>query len=160
MPQKRMKCFRVLLEHLALIEHQFLNGIRDLRKAGSLWGMIRGVGGVRKSTQQNWLAKKLGLGFGLLCWGFKGVQLEIPSEEASTLQIGLVAFLPGRCTNPRLHPCLRLFEQDGHQPTPWYHSYWKGSLLVALDYGRQVYFILLHSWFDFRVFLLLDWLPN
>ena len=25
---------------------------------------------------------------GILCWGFKGVQEEIPSEEASTLQIG------------------------------------------------------------------------
>ena len=31
---------------------------------------------------------------GLLCWGFKGVQEEIPSEQASTLQIGSVAFLP------------------------------------------------------------------
>ena len=36
------------------------------------------------------MAKRLGLG--LLCWGFKGVQEEIPSEEASTLQIGSVAF--------------------------------------------------------------------
>ena len=55
---------------------------------------VRGVGGVRKSIDQNWLAKRLGLGLGLglLCWGFKGVQEEIPSEEASTLQIGSVAF--------------------------------------------------------------------
>ena len=29
-----------------------------------------------------------GLGLRLLCWGFRGVQEEIPSEEASTLQIG------------------------------------------------------------------------
>ena len=29
-----MECFRPLLEHLALIEHQFLSGIRDSRKAG------------------------------------------------------------------------------------------------------------------------------
>ena len=36
----------------------------------------------------------------LLCWGFKGVQGEIPSEEASTLQIGSVAFPPGQCTSP------------------------------------------------------------
>ena len=85
MPQKRMECFRLLLEHLAWIEHQFLNGIRDSRKAGSLWGMVRGVGGVRKSIHHSWLAK--GLGLGLLCWGFKGVQEEIPWEEASTLQI-------------------------------------------------------------------------
>ena len=45
------------------------------------------VGGVRKSINQSWLAKGLGLGLGLLCWGFKGVQEEIPSKEASTLQI-------------------------------------------------------------------------
>ena len=45
---------------------------------------MRGVGGVRKSIHQSWLAK----GLGLLCWGFKGVQEEIPREEASTLQIG------------------------------------------------------------------------
>ena len=46
---------------------------------------MRGVGGVRKSIHQSWLAK--GLGLGLLCWGFKGVQEEIPSEVASTIQI-------------------------------------------------------------------------
>ena len=55
-----------------------LSGIRDSRNAGSLWGMMRGVRGVRKSVHQSWLAKRLGLG--LLCWGFKGVQEEIPSE--------------------------------------------------------------------------------
>ena len=52
---------------------------------------------------------------GILCWGFKVVQEEIPSEEASTLQIGSVAFSPGQCTSPLLHPCHRLFNQDGHQ---------------------------------------------
>ena len=72
-----------------------------------------GVEGVRKSIDQSWLAK--GLGLGLLCWGFKGVQEEIPSEEASTVQIGSVAFWPGQCTSLQLHPCHRLFDQDGHQ---------------------------------------------
>ena len=110
-PQKRMKCFRLLLDHLAWILHQFLSGIRDLRNAGSLWGMMRGVGGVRKSIHHSWLAK----GLGLLCWDFKGVQEEIPREEARTLQIGSVAFPPGQCTSPLLHPCHRLFEQDEHQ---------------------------------------------
>ena len=52
---------------------------------------------------------------GILCWRFKGVQEEIPREEASTLQIGSVAFPPGQCTSPQLHPCHRLFDQDGHQ---------------------------------------------
>ena len=105
MPQKPMECFKLLLEHLAWIEHQFMSGVRDARKAGSLWGMIRGVGGVRKSIHQSWLAKRLGL----LCWGFKGVQEEIPREEASTLQIGSVVFPPGQCTCAQPHPCLRVF---------------------------------------------------
>ena len=101
-----MECFRLLLEHLAWIEHQFLSGIRDSMRAGSLWGMMRGVAGVRKSIHQSWLARGLGLvlGLGFLCWGFKGVQEEILSEGASTLQIGLVAFPPGQCTSPQLHP--------------------------------------------------------
>ena len=72
-----MECFGLLLEHLAWIEHQFLSGIRDSRKAGSLRGMMRGVG---------------------------GVQEEIPREEASTLQIRSVAFPPEQCTSPQFHP--------------------------------------------------------
>ena len=79
--------------------------------------MMRGIGGVRKSIHQSWLAKALGLGLGLLCWGFKGVQEEIPREDASALQIESVAFLPGQCTSLQLHPYHRLFDQDGHQDT-------------------------------------------
>ena len=112
-PKKRIECFRLLFDHLAWIEHRFLSGIRYSRKAGSLWGMMRGVGGIMKSIHQSWLTK--GLGLGLLCWGFKGVQEEIPSEEASTLQIGSEAFPPGQCTSQKLHPCHKLFDQDGHQ---------------------------------------------
>ena len=110
-PRKRMECFRLLFDHLTWIEHEFLSGIRDSRKAGSPWGMMRGVGGVRKSIYQSWLAK--GLGLGLLCWGFKGFQEEIPSEESSTLQIGSVAFPPEQCTSPQLHPGHRLFDHMG-----------------------------------------------
>ena len=115
MPQKRMECFRLLFDHLSWIEYQFLSGIRDSRKAGSLWGMMKSVGGVRKSEHQSWLAKGLGVGVGLICWGFKGVQEEIPSEGASTPQIGSMVFPPGQCTSPQLHPCYKLFDQDGHQ---------------------------------------------
>ena len=113
MPQKRIECFRLLLEHLAWIKHPFFSSIRDPWKAGRLWGIMRGVGRVRKSIDQSWLAK--GLGLGLLCWGFKGFQEDIPGEKASTLQIGLVAFSPGKCTSPQLHLCHRLFDQDGHE---------------------------------------------
>ena len=100
---------------LARIEHQFLSGIIDSRKAGSLWGIMRGVGGVRKSIHQSCLAKGLPLGLGLLCWGFKGVQEEIPLELASTSQIASVAFQPGQYTSLQLRPCHWLFDQDGHQ---------------------------------------------
>ena len=75
--------------------------------------MMRGVVGVRKSEHQSWLSK--GLGLGLLCWGFKGVQEEIPREEASTLQIGSVVFPGGQYTRPQIHPCHKLFEKVGHQ---------------------------------------------
>ena len=57
-----MECFKQLFNHLAWIEHQFLSGIRDSRKAGNLWGIMRGVWGVRKSIHYSWLAKGLGLG--------------------------------------------------------------------------------------------------
>ena len=98
-----MECFKMLFNHLAWIEHEFLSGIRDSRKAGSLWGMMRSVGRVTKSIHQSSSAK--GLGLGLLCWGFKEFQEEIPMEEASTLQIGSVAFPIGQCTSPQVHPC-------------------------------------------------------
>ena len=64
-----MECFRLLFNHYAWIEYQFLSGIRDSGKAGSLWGMMRDVSGVRESIHQSWLAK--GLGLGLLCWGLR-----------------------------------------------------------------------------------------
>ena len=93
MVEKQSEAFHTFLWHFS-------------RKARNLRGMMRGVGGVRKSIHQSWLAK----GLGLLCWGFKGVQEEIPSEDASTLQIRSVAFPPGQYTSPQLHPCHRLLD--------------------------------------------------
>ena len=85
-PLKRMECFRLLLEHLAWIEHQFLSGIRDSRKAGSLWGMMRGVGGVRKSIDQSWLAK--GLELGLLCWGLREFRKRFLGKRSALFKSG------------------------------------------------------------------------
>ena len=59
MPQKRMECFKLLLDHLAWIEHQFLSSIRDSRKAGSLWGIMNGVGVVSKSLHQSWFGQRV-----------------------------------------------------------------------------------------------------
>ena len=81
-----MECFRLLFDHRAWIEHQFLSGIRDSRKAGSLWGMMRGVGGVRESIHHSWLAK--GLGLGLLCWGFKGALKRILRKSPALFKSG------------------------------------------------------------------------
>ena len=68
-----------------------------------------------KEGRESVRAKGFGLGLGLLCWGFKGIQEEILWEEASTLQIESLAFPLEQCTSPQLHPCHRLFEQDWHQ---------------------------------------------
>ena len=65
MPQKCMECFRQLLEHLAWIEHQFLSSIRDSRKAGSLWGMMR-CGRSKEVNTPELIGQKVS-------WGFKGV---------------------------------------------------------------------------------------
>ena len=32
-------------------------------------------------------------------------------------------------------------------PTPWCSNYWKGSLQVTLDYGRQLYFTAAKMWY-------------
>ena len=64
--------------------------------------MMRGVGGVSKSIHQSWLAKGLGLRLRLLCWGFKGVHEEIPSEEASTRVSGISTRTMHQSTTPSL----------------------------------------------------------
>ena len=81
-----MECFRLLFDHLAWIEYQFFSGIRYSRKPGNLWGIIRGVGGVRKPIHRSWFAK--GLGLGSLCSGFKGVQVEIPRKRPAIFKSG------------------------------------------------------------------------
>ena len=102
MPQKRMKCFRLLFDHLAWIEHQFLSGIRDSRKAGSLWGMMRGVGGVRKSIHHSWLAKGLRLGLGLPCWGFNARDSVGRGQHSSNRVSGISTRTMHQSTTPSL----------------------------------------------------------
>ena len=84
MPQKCMECFRLLLEHLAWIKHQFLSGIRDSRKAGSLRDDER-CGRSKQVNRPELIGQKVRVRVMVTMWGFKGVQEEIPSEEASTV---------------------------------------------------------------------------
>ena len=48
-------------------------------------------------------------------WRFLGSSGRDSVEEANTFRIRSVAFPPGQCTSPQLHPCYRLFDQHGHQ---------------------------------------------
>ena len=115
MPQKCMEWLQTAFRPSCMNSASVFEWHKRFKEGRESVRMMRGVAGVRKSIYQSWLAKGLGLQLGLLCWGFKGVQEEIPSEEASTLQIRTMAFLPGQCTSPQFHPCHRLFDQDGHQ---------------------------------------------
>ena len=69
----------------------------------------------KKVNTPELIGQRVGLGLALLCWGFKGVQKEIPSEEDSTLQVESVASPPEECTSPQPHHCHRLFDQVGNQ---------------------------------------------
>ena len=107
-----MEFFRLFLDHLAWIEHQFLSGMRFMEGRASVRDDEM-CGRSKEVNTPELMAKELGLG--LLCWGFKGVQEAIPWEEASTLQIGSEEFPPGQYTSSQLHPCHRLFDQDEHR---------------------------------------------
>ena len=52
----------------------------------SLWGIMRGVGGVRKSIHQSWLAK--GLGLGLLCWGLRDFRKRFRRKRPALFKSG------------------------------------------------------------------------
>ena len=131
LPQKRMECFRLLLEHLAWIEHLF-SGMGDWRKAGNLWGMMRGMGGVRKSVHQSWLAK--GLGLGLRCWDFKWVQEEIRSDFDMIFSLSEVVHvfasnvLMTVSVDETLHP----------------RYYWIGILEIIQLWANYLYLIRIH----------------
>ena len=84
-----MECFRLFFHHLAWIEHQSLSDIGDSRKAGSLWEIMRGVGGVRKSIHQSYLAK--GLGLGVIYWCFKVVQERFRRKRSAQNRLSCIS---------------------------------------------------------------------
>ena len=67
----------------------------------------------RSKEIKSWLAT--GLGLGLLCWSFKGVEVEIPGENPAVLKSGQWHFHQDNAQSPQVHPCHRLLEQDGCQ---------------------------------------------
>ena len=100
-----MECLRLLFDHLAWIEYQFLSGIRDSRKQGSLWGMMRVIGGVRKSIHQSWLAK--GLGLGLVCLGFKEFRKRFSRKRPALFKLSQWHF---QQDNAPVHNCILVIE--------------------------------------------------
>ena len=115
MPSKHMGCFKLLLEHLAWIEHQFLSGIRDSRKSVKA---DERCGRSKDINTPELIAQRVRVRVRLTMLRFKGVQEEIPLGEACTLQIGSMAFPPGQYTSPQFHPCRRQFDQDGIKTVP------------------------------------------
>ena len=108
-----MECFRLLFDHGKNAMRWKLNLLlwprpKNARQSKSTHKLLM-IPFFNNTAMIYWTDSQQGL----LCWGFKGVQEEIPAEEASTLQIGSVAFPAGQCTSPQLHPCHRLFDQDG-----------------------------------------------
>ena len=95
-----MESFTLLFDHLAWIERQFLSRKRDSRKAGCLLGMMRDMGGEKKSIHHSWLAKRLGL----ICWGFKEVLEEIVGrgQNSSNRVSGISTRTMHQSTTPSL----------------------------------------------------------
>ena len=87
-----------ILEERYAIKFYFKLG----RKAESLWGMMRGVTGVRKSIHQSWLAKGLRLGLGLLCWVLREFRKRSPrrGDHYSNRVSGISSWTMHQSTTP------------------------------------------------------------
>ena len=113
MPQKRIECFRLLFGPSCMNRASVLAWYKRFKEGRESLGMMRGGRGVRKSIDQSWLATQLGLV--LLCWGFKEFRRDSLGRSPALFISALLAFPSGQCTSPQLHPCHRLFDQDGQQ---------------------------------------------
>ena len=116
LPQKRMECFRLLFGHLAWIEHEFLSGIRDSRKAGSLWEMVRGVRGVRKSIHQSWVPTGQTVNKEYYVEVSSDFRKRFLGKRPALFKSGHWHFQQDNAPiHNSIHPCHRLFDQDGHR---------------------------------------------
>ena len=82
---------------------RFKEGMETVRD-----GMKRGVGGVRKSIHQSWLAK--GLGLGLLFEVLREFRKRFHQKRPALFKSGQWHFHQGNAPSPQLHPCHRLFD--------------------------------------------------
>ena len=117
--------------------------MKKLRRWKGLWRRSLTCSHKRTSMgpSRSWLAKWLGLG--LLCWGFKGVQEEIPSEEANILQIGVRGVFTRtmhQSTTPSLSHTIwarwvsRQFLQSPYSPDLALCDFWLFHELEAVGY--------------------------
>ena len=118
--------YGMLQTALSTILHElslsFLSGIRDSRKAGSLWGMMRGVGRSKEVNTPELIDQRVRVGRVTKLSFYREFRKRFRRKRPALCQIGSVAFPPGQCASPQLHPCHRLFGQDGYrgQFTPPY----------------------------------------
>ena len=93
-----MECFRLLFEHLAWIKQQFFEWHKRFKEGREYVRDDERCGRNKKVNTpeliDQWVRVRV-------CWGFKGVQEQITSEEASTLLIEPVTFPPGRWISPQ-----------------------------------------------------------
>ena len=101
-----MECFRLLLEYLAWIEHQFLSGIKDSRKAWSLYRDDERCGRSKEVNTPELIGQRLGLGLGLLCWVFKGADSVGRGQHSSNRVCGISNRTMHQSTTPPLSPTI------------------------------------------------------
>ena len=115
-PLKRMECFRLLLDYIAWIEHQFLSGKRNSRKAGrqSVWDDER-CGRSKEVYTPELIGQRVRVRVRVTMLRFKG---SLGRDSVGRDQHSLNRFSgnsPGQFTSSQPHPCHILFDQDGHQ---------------------------------------------
>ena len=103
MPGKHFECFTLLFEPSCMNRASVFELQKRFKKGRDSVRDDERCGRSKEVNTPQLIGQGLELGLGLQRWGFKGVLEEVSSEEASTLQIGSVAFPPGHCTS---HNCI------------------------------------------------------
>ena len=81
-----MECFQTALGVSCMNRASVFEWYMRFKEGRSLWGMMRGVPGVRESIHLCWLAKRLGLG--LPCWGFREYRKRFRRKKPAPFKSG------------------------------------------------------------------------